>query len=240
MAKKEKMEQDDNERNMKFLEQQIEMGKQKAAQSQPQEPVNNELIRNEDEKLTLKLDSFKKPSTSNISLKKIDLEKDTADSIAGSSISKKSSGEKRKLTALEQIKLEEEEEAKKQKIQKERQNSGEESWLHRDIIVKIVTKNLGEKFYKKKGIVEKIVDRYAAVVNLLDSKHKIKLDQEHLETVIPNIGRQVLILCGKYRGERAILKDINIDDCNANVELIGSRFDKKIIRNIDYSHICKI
>lgn len=239
MAKKEKMEQDDNERSMKFLEQQIELGKQKAAQSQPQEPVNNDLIRNEDEKLSLKMDSFKKPSTSNINLKNISLEKDTADMASGSSTSKKTSGEKRKLTALEQIKLEEEE-AKKKRIHKERQDSGEESWLHTDIIVKIVTKNLGEKFYKKKGTVEKVIDRYAAVVSLLDSKHKIKLDQEHLETVIPNIGREVLILLGKYRGEKAILKDINIDDCNANVELVSSKFDKKVVRHIDYSHICKV
>lgn len=239
MAKKEKMEQDDNERNMQFLERQIELGKQKAAQFQQQEPISHELVRNDDEKLSLKLDNFKKPSTSNISLQKNNLDKDTTGSMTKNSVSKKSSGEKRKLTALEQIKLEEEE-AKRQKMHKERQDNGDESWLHKNIIVKIVTKNLGEKFYKKKGTVEKVIDRYAAVVNLLDSKHKIKLDQEHLETVIPNIGRQVLILCGKYRGEKAVLKDINIDDCNANVELIDSHFDRRIVRNIDYSHICKI
>ncbi|KAI5701643.1 hypothetical protein M8J76_015614 [Diaphorina citri] len=239
MAKKEKMEQDDNERNMEFLERQIALGKEKAAQNaQQQDPVSNELIRNEDEKLSLKLETFKKPSSSSISLKKVNLDKDVSES-GPSSSSKKFSGEKRKLTALEQIKLEEEE-AKKKRIDQERQNSGEESWLHKNIIVKIVTKNLGEKFYKKKGTVEKVIDKYAAIVSLLDSKHKIKLDQEHLETVIPNLGRQVLILCGKYKGEKAILKDINIDDCNANVELIDPHYDNKVVRNIDYSHICKI
>uniref|UniRef100_A0A8D8YUS0 DNA/RNA-binding protein KIN17 n=1 Tax=Cacopsylla melanoneura TaxID=428564 RepID=A0A8D8YUS0_9HEMI len=236
MAKKEKMEQDDAERNMKFLEHQIMLGKQKAAQSEPKEPVSNELIRNEDEKLTLKLDTFKKPSSSNMGLKKINLEKDLPEASSSSSSSKKHSSEKRKLTALEQIKLEEED-AKKRRVDKERQERGDSSWLQKNIIVKIVTKNLGEKFYKKKGVVEKVIDKYAAVVSLLDSKHKIKLDQEHLETVIPNIDRQVLILRGKYKGEKALMKEVNIDECNADVELL---INKKMVRNIDYSDICKI
>lgn len=55
-------------------------------------------------------------------------------------------------------------------------------------MVKIVTKKLGEKYYKKKGVVEEVKDKYTAYVKLIDSGEKLKLDQTHLETVLPAVG----------------------------------------------------
>lgn len=58
-----------------------------------------------------------------------------------------------------------------------------------DIVVKIVTKKLGEKYYKKKGVVVQVKDRYTAIVQLADfGNEKLKMDQTHLETVLPAIG----------------------------------------------------
>ena len=55
-------------------------------------------------------------------------------------------------------------------------------------MIKIITKKLGDKYYKKKGVVVEVKAKYTAVVKLLDSGEKLKLDQTHLETVLPAIG----------------------------------------------------
>ena len=40
-----------------------------------------------------------------------------------------------------------------------------------------MTKSLGDKFYKRKAVVEKVIDKYAAQVKLIDDGIKLKLDQ---------------------------------------------------------------
>jgi DNA/RNA-binding protein KIN17 len=40
-----------------------------------------------------------------------------------------------------------------------------------------------------------------------------------LETVLPAIGKQLLILNGAYRGEIAILEQINENDFNAKISI---------------------
>ena len=49
---------------------------------------------------------------------------------------------------------------------------------------------LGDKYFCKKGVVENVKDEFTAIVQMLDSKDKLKIDQSHLETVIPAIGEQ--------------------------------------------------
>lgn len=58
-----------------------------------------------------------------------------------------------------------------------------------DTVVKIMTKKLGDKYYKKKGVIMEVKDKYTAYVKMLDSGEKLKLDQTHLETVLPAIGK---------------------------------------------------
>ena len=58
------------------------------------------------------------------------------------------------------------------------------------IVVKVMHKKLGDKYYRKKGVVESLKDEFTAIVQMLDSKDKLKIDQLHLETVIPAIGEQ--------------------------------------------------
>ncbi len=49
---------------------------------------------------------------------------------------------------------------------KEKQNR-KEYWLHERIIVKVITKRLGENFYKKKGVV-RVRDHFLRGVNQLN------------------------------------------------------------------------
>ena len=56
-------------------------------------------------------------------------------------------------------------------------------------MVKIITKSAGDKYYNQKGIVRGLVGKYAAIVKLLNCGTKIKLDQDHLQTCIPSVGK---------------------------------------------------
>ena len=55
-------------------------------------------------------------------------------------------------------------------------------------MVKVTHKKLGDRFYKKKGVVTEVKELFTAVVEMIETGDKIKIDQAHLETVIPAIG----------------------------------------------------
>ena len=60
--------------------------------------------------------------------------------------------------------------------------------LTQGIVVKVLHEKLGDRFYRKKGIVEEVRDTFIGVVKMIETGDKIKIDQAHLETVIPAIG----------------------------------------------------
>lgn len=136
----------------------------------------------------------------------------------------KDSGEKRKKSALEEIMQEEALKKKKQRQEEKERSEVKDYWLRPDIVVKIVTKSLGDKFYKQKARVESVEDKYGATVRLLaDDAKKVKLDQDHLETVVPQPGRAVLVVNGRYRRETGVLKAIDVDKFCGRVELDQGR-----------------
>ena len=94
-------------------------------------------------------------------------------------------------------------------------------------MVKIVSKSLGEKYYKQKGYVKEVVDDYCGVI-VTNAGAKIKLDQNDLETVIPAIGRKVVVLKGKYKGEEAILKQLNVESFSADIEFVDDGYKKTL------------
>ncbi len=98
--------------------------------------------------------------------------------------------------------------------------------MHKNIIVRITTKKLGDNFYKKKAIVTDVVDLYGAVVRLVDQTGKAaecQLDQSHVETVLPAIGKHVRIVNGAYRGELAFLDKINEGAFSARIIIAAVR-----------------
>jgi DNA/RNA-binding protein KIN17 len=98
------------------------------------------------------------------------------------------------------------------------------------IIVKVITSRLGEKYYKKKGMVIKVENRYQAIIKMLDTNDKIRIDQAHVETVIPAIGKKVLVVNGAYRGQQAILEDIHQNTYSVDITLLTVR----LIRTFSY------
>ena len=47
------------------------------------------------------------------------------------------------------------------------------SWLRKGLVVKVVTKSLGDKYYKKKGWVKEVIDDFAALVVISETGAKV-------------------------------------------------------------------
>jgi len=139
---------------------------------------------------------------------------------------------KKKLSAVEELALSEE----RKKEFKNRKNY----WIIENIVVKIINKDLADgKYYKQKGVVKKVMDKYIAVVKMIDSGDILKIDQSQLETVIPALGGRVKVVNGAYRGEEGTLLILNTDKYKAQLRLeTGNRTSSSIY--CDYEDICKI
>lgn len=239
-AAKEKMEMDDEERRTKLLERQIE--RERARKVDEPEPVFTELKRDkEEEKVTFLMPAAKKkesdPGPSGaMQLRSIGLPNPI---MSASLMQKEKKKEKEKAkesqkrkSALEEIM--EMEEQKKMKI------SRKDNWIAKGIVVKIMTKKVGEKYYKKKGTIKDIKNLFVAVIKMSDGGDVLKVDQEHLETVIPAIGKTVLIVNGAYRGARASLVSLDEKTFSVAVELKDGPHRGKRIDRIPYEDICKV
>jgi len=240
-VRKEKMDRDDQEKMMVFIEKQIERGKEG---SKSDSPVFTELTRpSEEEKIIVNFNTEAKriEETKHKSLLSNNpLKNDSKGGEISSAGNKNKSskehrsdkGEKRKVSALEAI-IEDEE------TKKERRNR-KDYWLVEGIVVKVVAKSLGDKYYKKKGVVTEVPSKYVATVSMLDSGHKLKLDQAHLETVIPAIGRPVLVVNGAYRGYSAILKELDEKNYCVTIEISSGPLKDRIVDKVNYEDICKL
>lgn len=226
--KKMKMDKSDEEKQIEFIERQARLALEKEGPAS--EPVYTELVReNEEEplKLELKLKPEAKfvPATDNHIFKK-------PLSLPSGSDTKKFKSEERKKTALDEIREQEE-------IEKEKRNR-KDYWLTEGIIVKVLNKSLGEDFYKQKGVIREVIGRYVAVVKLLESGKKIKIDQEHLETVIPALGKLVKVVNGAYRGETATLLSLDEKNFCVDIEIANGVLKGRKVTGVQYEDICKL
>lgn len=117
-------------------------------------------------------------------------------------------------------------------------------WLYRDIIVRVICKTFDRKYFKRKAAVDRIIDKYTAEVEILDSSKGandggdvLRLDQADLETVIPKeVGKKVRILNGRHRGEKATVADLN------KIEYVGvlRLRDGTILEKVPYEDFSKL
>ncbi|XP_027331537.1 KIN17-like protein isoform X1 [Abrus precatorius] len=128
-----------------------------------------------------------------------------------------------------------EEEKKKEKINRK------DYWLHEGIVVKVMSKALAEKgYYKQKGVVQKVIDKYVGEIEMLESKHVLRVDQAELETVIPQVGGRVKIVNGAYRGSMARLLGVDTDHFSAKVQIEKGPYDGRILKAMEYEDICRV
>jgi len=162
-----------------------------------------------------------------------------------SSRSSKDKGDKegkpgsRKLSAMEQVRLEHEA-AKKRRVEPpspSSESSGTEPWLAAGLVVKIMHEELaGGKYHRKKGLVEKVHDQYTADIRMVDSKDLIRLEQEMVETVIPNVGKPVRIVKGTHKGAKATMRAVDFESFSVEVELE----DGTVMEGLGYDEVCKV
>ncbi|XP_043473199.1 DNA/RNA-binding protein KIN17 [Leptopilina heterotoma] len=240
-AKKEKMDRNEEERMMAFIEKQVVTGRQNLS-----DDTNDELtplIRTEDEPLVLNMKLKPKllPPTliknGILGKRKEPIELETITEIDNEMTSSK-------LIKKEQtpsVKSESEQESSSSTSTNSRNEKLKKGWLRNGLVVKIMTKKVGDKYYKAKGVITEIVDQlfYVGKVKISSPEnvegHILKLDQEHLETVIPAIGREVMMLKGKNIGEIVIVKKVRIEDFCVDVELKTGT----ILKRVPYEEICK-
>lgn len=232
--KKLKMDKDDEERTLEFIEKQVQHAKDHHKSNS--EPEFTELVReNEEDKLSLNL-NLQEPKAklvlkSVVPLNKL-IKRSIEDEIGESSEFKKPKIKEFKKNALDEIM--EKEERKKEVVNRK------DYWLKEGIIVKVMTKSLGDDYYKQKGLIVEVKNKYTAVVKLLEKGKKLKLDQEHLETVIPAIGQPILVVNGAYRGEKAILLGINERNFSADIEISCGVLKGRKVKDVEYEDICKL
>lgn len=240
LVRKEKMDRDDQEKIMAFIEKQIERGKECVKSDSL---VFTEFVRpREKDKVVLNLNlEAKRIDNKDRNLVpsnplKIGTNRGECSSAGNQNKDleeyKRNKGEKRKSSALDDIIKDEE--SKKERVNRK------DYWLVEGIVVKVVTKSLGDKYYKKKGVVTEVSNKYVATVSLLDSGHKLKLDQAHLETVIPAVGRPVRVVNGAYRGCSATLKGLDVKKFCVSIEISSGPLKGRVVDKVEYEDICKI
>lgn len=232
ILKRQQHEKDEEERNKELLERQIQRALEKEKEAgieHEEDPKSHELIReNNEEKIKMALPSMKLVKKEEISgpvnaLKQLDKEKPSSSKRPSSS---KSDGPSIKKSALDIIREEEER-------YKERKNKTD-YWVTEGIIVKVMTKKLGSEYYKAKGEIIGLVDKYTAKVDI--DGDILKLDQQHLETVIPAIGKDMLIVNGAYRGTKATLLEIKEEDFSVVLKLKeGLRHGREVTVPYEYA-----
>lgn len=234
-----KAERGQEERMQDFIQRQIELGRAKDPGEKTEDGASPSAALQREEGATISLTlkpGAARPRSSG-------LESANALKMTTGKQIEKTKKEMKKRTALDEIM---EEEMKGKKLQKQSVVPGQEGphaasqatdapWLAEGIVVKVVTKDLGSKYYKQKGVVKEVVGGYSAIIKLLDTNTKLKLDQTHLETVIPSVGRAVLVVAGTRRGSRAILHSIQEKNFSATLD-----FEGHLVPGIPYEQFSKL
>lgn len=232
IEKKERMERADEDIAEKSIAQQIRMAKQAEGESgATYRSEATDMLRSEGDESKVVMTSLAAPKKADpLKVKPMGMSFNTS-SIGGGEESKKPA-EKRKMSAMEEM-IYKNEQSKEKKARKD-------YWLCEGIIVKCMNKDIsGGIYYKRKGLVRKVVDTYTGVVKMNDDGVKIKIDQDQLETVIPNTGGVVRIVNGAYRDAEAVVKSIDVDNFCVKLEITQGSYRGNIVQ-VDYEDACKL
>ncbi|KAG1664589.1 hypothetical protein FOA52_012532 [Chlamydomonas sp. UWO 241] len=111
-----------------------------------------------------------------------------------------------------------------------------DNWLVPGIVVKVMSKELKEHgYYKAKGTVERVIDKYVGEISMADSGDVVRVDQAQLETVLPAPGGKVIVVNGRHRGRRGTLERIDTERFQAKVALGGDEATW-----LEYEDVCKL
>lgn len=241
LAKKEKLDLDDQDRLARFIDKQIERDRQRTAEPPSAADANLAEFRREDEeeKVVFKLapSSSKQPEDTTKKegqprLNPLEMAAKADKHKAAPSECEPRPKKQAKKSALDEIM--QEQETKREKLNRK------PYWVTEGIVVKVMAKKLGDKYYKKKGVVQDVQERYVGVVRMLDSGDVLKVDQTHLETVIPNLGRRVKVVNGAYRGEEALLLEVDQQGFCAKLRVDAGPISGRVLDRVAYEDFSKL
>ena len=118
----------------------------------------------------------------------------------------------------------------------------QKTWLMPNLIVKIVTRKVGDQYLNTKCKIIKIdsENNKMALCKPLNSNELIKIHEAHLETVLPAIGKSnLMILSGKYRASTAKILKLDQSNFNCTVQITQGVHKDLILDNVGYDSICK-
>jgi DNA/RNA-binding protein KIN17 len=141
-------------------------------------------------------------------------------------------------------------------VERVRMPSAADAWPVAGAVVKIANAKVGGgAFHRRKGIVTGPAapdNPWVAVVRVLDDGSSVagallKVDQEHLETVLPSPGGRVVVLAGPHRGVVGTLVAIDEAAYSATVRLSlaaaggggGGAGAGPVVTGLEYEHVCK-
>ncbi|KRY08979.1 Actin-related protein 2 [Trichinella patagoniensis] len=233
MAKKVKMDMDDEERMRDIIMKQAERARERLKESGEleEEASYSELKKSDDQKIEFKLPKMVPVKDK---LKPLEILSNAARSPTDRKFDKPSTSKSvtRPKSALDEIKEAEE-------MYKEKKNRTR-CWLHPGIVVKIISKRYGERLNNEKGVVTNVKEeRFACLQLLSDEDTTVTVEQKHLETVIPALNRTVLIVNGAYRGQKATLESVNEKNYSASVRICEGVIRGRLLENVEYEDICK-
>lgn len=144
----------------------------------------------------------------------------------------------KKRSALDAI-MQRDLEAKKKKAEAAAASGRLDHWLAPGIIVKVMAKELKEHgYYKQKGEVVRVHDKYVGEVELLEGGDVLRVDQAQLETVLPVQGGRVRVVNGQWRGSSGVMMGVDTGRFQAQVKLQdGPGAGREVW--LDYEDVCK-
>ncbi|ETI39154.1 hypothetical protein L917_14493 [Phytophthora nicotianae] len=242
LEKKKKAELDHEERNKLFIKRQLQIASGKEGADTQQQPTKLQRGENGEKikmSLGLKRESAKKETVAFTAKASSVFGQGEEGSEEAESEDKRSN----KRHAVDAI-IEENERRKREKsrqLEEESKRQREENWVTTGIVIKVMNKKVGDgAYYKCKGVVKDVEEKFCATVELLDSGDVLRLDQDDLETVIPKPGRKVKIVNGLGRGCTAKLLDISVDDFCARIRIDSGSYRGEILDRVEYEDICRL
>uniref|UniRef100_A0A914WTT4 DNA/RNA-binding protein KIN17 n=1 Tax=Plectus sambesii TaxID=2011161 RepID=A0A914WTT4_9BILA len=258
LVQKIKHDKDDEEKILDFVQRQAERALEALGEDAEESmPKPTDLIKSDDQKIEFALAVNKKPTalelgmpsssgvasafTTDVKPNKRKLDDDMAKMEKKSKYDDKERDDRKRRSDQPSSKMSALDEIRDLEERKKEAKNRKDYWLHENIVVKVVTKKLGGDYYKKKGIVESLADEYTANVRILDDKGDVlKLDQVHLETVIPALGRHVMIVNGAYRGQKALLEKIDEKNFCVSVRVDEGAAKGRLLEKVAYEDVSKL
>ena len=90
------------------------------------------------------------------------------------------------------------------------------------------------------GVIVRCISKYLAEIEMQGSGDVLRIDQEQLETVIPQVGGRVLVVNGEFVGQKATLESIDTRKFCASIRIVKGPDSGTVVPSIDYEDICKL